>query len=152
MNVSRRYLGDIFTIIVLVLATGALQSLIVDSSSSKAISEGNPFLQIVWAVIYVIVAIRAAQQSRAILEAVRSNRLLIGLVLLALFSTAWSADPGLTLRRSMALLATTLFGVDFAVRYSIRDQLRLLAIALGSVVLLSVIVQVFFPGRFPPWT
>lgn len=149
MNVSRRYLGDIFTIIVLVLATGALQSLIVDSSSSKAISEGNPFLQIVWAVIYVIVAIRAAQQSRAILEAVRSNRLLIGLVLLALFSTAWSADPGLTLRRSMALLATTLFGVDFAVRYSIRDQLRLLAIALGSVVLLSVIVQVFFPGQIP---
>ena len=129
MNVSRRYLGDMFTIIVLVLATGALQSLIVDSSSSKAISEGNPFLQVVWACIYVIAAIRAAQQSRAILEAIRSNKLLVGLVLIALFSTVWSADPGLTLRRSIALLATTLFGVDFAVRYSIRDQLRLLAIA-----------------------
>lgn len=152
MNVSRRYLGDIFTIIVLILATGALQSLIVDSSSSKAISEGNPFLQIVWAVIYVIVAIRAGQQSRAIMEAVRSNKLLIGLVLLALLSTAWSADPGLSLRRGIALLATTLFGVDFAVRYSIRDQLRLLAIALGSVVFLSVVVQVFFPVRFRPWT
>jgi exopolysaccharide production protein ExoQ len=149
MNVSRRYLGDVFTIIVLVLGTGALQSLIVDSSSSKAISEGNPFLQVVWACIYVITAIRAAQQSRAILEAIRSNKLLIGLVLLTFFSAAWSADPGLTLRRSIALLATTLFGVDFAVRYSLRDQLRLLAVALGGVVLLSVIVQVFFPGQIP---
>jgi exopolysaccharide production protein ExoQ len=149
MNVSRRYLGDVFTIIVLVLGTGALQSLIVDSSSSKAISEGNPFLQVVWACIYVITAIRAAQHSRAILETIRSNKLLIGLVLLTFFSAAWSADPGLTLRRSMALLATTLFGVDFAVRYSLRDQLRLLAVALGGVVLLSVIVQVFFPGQIP---
>jgi exopolysaccharide production protein ExoQ len=149
MNVSRRYLGDVFTIVVLVLGTGALQSLIVDSSSSKAISEGNPFLQVVWACIYVVTAVRAAQQSRAIMETIRSNKLLIGLVLLTFFSTAWSADPGLTLRRSIALLATTLFGVDFAVRYSLRDQLRLLAIALGSVVLLSVIVQVFFPGQIP---
>src|SRR5580704_17837550 len=79
MNVSRRYLGDVFTIIVLVLGTGALQSLIVDSSSSKAISEGNPFLQVVWACIYVITAIRAGQQPRAILEMIRSNKLLIGL-------------------------------------------------------------------------
>lgn len=149
MNVSRRYLGDVFTIIVLVLGTGALQSLIVDSSNSKAISEGNPFLQVVWACIYVITAIRAAQQPRAILEMIRSNKLLIGLVLLTFFSAAWSADPGLTLRRSIALLATTLFGVDFAVRYSLRDQLRLLAVALGGVVLLSVIVQVFFPGQIP---
>ena len=149
MNVSRRYLGDLFTIIVLVLGTGALQSLIVDTSTSKAVAEGNPFLQVVWACIYIIVAIRAAQQSHAIMEAVRSNKLLIALVFLALFSAAWSADPGLTLRRSIALLATTLFGVDFAVRYSIREQLRLLAIALGGVVLLSVIVQVFFPGQIP---
>lgn len=149
MNVSRRYLGDVFTITVLVLGTGALQSLIVDSSSSKAISEGNPFLQVVWACIYVVTAIRAGQQSRAILEMIRSNKLLIGLVLLTFFSAAWSADPGLTLRRSIALLATTLFGVDFAVRYSLRDQLRLLAVALGGVVLLSVIVQVFFPGQIP---
>ena len=152
MNVSRRYVGDIFTIIVLILATGALQSLIVDSSSSKAISEGNPFLQIVWAVIYVIVAVRAAQQSRAILEALRSNKLLVGLVLIALFSTVWSADPGLTLRRSMALLATTLFGVDFAVRYSIRDHSgcsRLLSVASYCSVLSC---KYFSRGRFPQWT
>jgi O-antigen ligase len=149
MNVSRRYLGDVFTIFVLILATGALQSVIVDSSTSKAVAEGNPFLQALWACIYISVAVRAARKYRAIVNVVRANRLLIALVMLALFSTAWSADPGLTLRRSLALLATTVFGVDFAVRYSNRDQLRLLAIALGGVVLVSVIVQVFFPGHIP---
>ncbi len=34
-------------------------------------------------------------------------------------------------------MATTLFAVDFAVRHSLRDQLRLLVIALGSVVALA---------------
>ena len=149
MNISRRYLGDVFTILVLTLATGALQSLVVDSSTSKAVTEGNLWLQIMWACIYVIVAIRASRQYQAIADVVRANKLLIALVLLTLLSIVWSEDPGLTLRRSVALLATTLFGLDFAVRYSIREQLRLLAIALSGVVLLSVIVQVFSPGMIP---
>jgi exopolysaccharide production protein ExoQ len=149
MNISRRYLGDIFTILVLMLATGALQSLVVDSSTSKAVTEGNLWLQIMWACIYVVVAIRASHQYQAIADVVRANKLLIALVLLTLLSTVWSEDPGLTLRRSVALLATTLFGLDFAVRYSIREQLRLLAIALSGVVVLSVIAQVFFPGSIP---
>lgn len=149
MNLSRRYLGDVFTIVVLTLATGAFQSLIIDTSTSKAVTEGNSLLQVVWASVYVVVAIRAAQQYHAIVEVVRANKLLIAFVLLTVFSTLWSADPGLTLRRGVALLGTTLFGIDFAVRYSIRDQLRLLAITLGGVVVLSVVMQVFFPGAIP---
>jgi exopolysaccharide production protein ExoQ len=61
----------------------------------------------------------------------------------------WSGDPGLTLRRGMALLATTLFGLDFAVRYPIRKQLQLVTIALSAIVALSVVVQVFFAGLVP---
>lgn len=150
MNISRRgYLGDIFTIFVLILATGAAQSAVVDVSNAKAVTEGNTVLQLMWAAIYVIVAARAVQQFRAIVEAVRSNKLLIALVLLTIVSAFWSDDAGLTLRRSLALVATTLFAVDFAVRYSIRGQLRLVAIALGSVVVASIVMQLFFPGLIP---
>jgi exopolysaccharide production protein ExoQ len=149
MNISRRYLGDVFTILVLALATGAFQSLVVDNSTAQTINEGNPLLQIIWALFYVVVVIRAITNFRPIAAAVRANKLLIGLVLLAVFSVFWSEDPGLTLRRSFALLASTLFGLDFAVRYPIHKQLRLLGIALGAVVALSVVVQVFFPGLIP---
>ncbi|MFY9805029.1 MAG: O-antigen ligase family protein [Candidatus Acidiferrales bacterium] len=149
MNISRRYLGDVFTIVVLTLATGAGTSVFLNNNTSKAVAEGNSLVQVVWAGIYVIVAIRAAKNYRAIVEMIRENKFLVALVLLAVLSTIWSEDPGLTLRRSAALVGTTLFGVDFAVRYSIRDQLRLLAIALGGIVALSVVVQVFFPGQIP---
>jgi O-antigen ligase len=149
MNISRKYLGDVFTIFVLALATGAFQSLVVDTSTAQAVNEGNPLLQIMWALVYAVVLIRAIGNFRAIAAAVRANKFLLALVLLAIVSVFWSEEPGLTLRRSGALLATTLFGLDFAVRYSIRKQLQLVAIALSAVVALSVVVQVFFAGLVP---
>jgi exopolysaccharide production protein ExoQ len=149
MNISRKYLGDVFTILVLVLATGAFQSLVVDASTTQAVNEGNPLLQIMWAFVYAVVVMRAIGNFRSIVAAVRANKFLIGLVLLAVLSVFWSEDPGFTLRRGVALLATTLFGLDFAVRYPIRKQLQLVAIALSAVVALSVVVQVFFAGLIP---
>jgi exopolysaccharide production protein ExoQ len=149
MNISRKYLGDVFTLLVLVLATGAFQSLVVDTSTPTAVNEGNPLLQAIWALVYAVVLIRAIGNFRPIAAAVRANKFLIALVLLAVVSVFWSEDPGFTLRRSVALLATTLFGLDFAVRYSIRKQLQLVAIALSALVALSVVVQVFFAGLVP---
>jgi len=61
----------------------------------------------------------------------------------------WSEDAGLTIRRGFAVLATTLFGLDFAVRYSIREQVRLFGIALGLAVAISVVVEIFFHGLVP---
>jgi exopolysaccharide production protein ExoQ len=149
MNISRKYLGDVFTILVLALATGAFQSLVLETSTTQTVNEGNPLLQIIWAAVYALVLIRAFQNFRPIVAAVRANKFLIALVLLAVLSVFWSEDPGLTLRRGLALLATTLFGLDFAVRYSIRKQLQLVAIALSAIVALSVVVQVFFAGLVP---
>jgi exopolysaccharide production protein ExoQ len=149
MNISRKYLGDVFTILVLFLATGAFLSLVIDTSTPAALNEGNPLLQIIWACVYAVVLIRAIGNFRPIVAAVRANKFLIALVLLAVLSVFWSEEPGLTLRRSLGLLATTLFGLDFAVRYSIRKQLQLVAIALSAVVALSVVVQVFFAGLIP---
>ncbi len=57
----------------------------------------------------------------------------------------WSQDPGLTLRKGVALIGTTLIGIDFAGRYSVRDQLRLLYLVLGFALLLGIVAQLFFP-------
>jgi exopolysaccharide production protein ExoQ len=149
MNISRKYLGDVFTILVLALATGAFQSLVLETATTRTVNEGNPLLQIIWAAVYALVLIRAFRNFRPIAAAVRANKFLIALVLLAVISVFWSEDPGLTLRRGLALLATTLFGLDFAVRYPIRKQLQLVAIALSAIVALSVVVQVFFAGLVP---
>ena len=144
-----RLFDSTFTIAVLILATTAFQSLLFNPENPEAGVQGSPVLRVVWAVIYTIVAVRAYQNRSEIVSAIRANKFLFLLVLLTLVSTIWSDAPGLTLRRSVAVWATTLFSIDFAVRYPIRKQLRLIGYALGFVVVLSIFVQLFFPHSIP---
>lgn len=150
MKISYGALGNVFTLIVLFLSTGAFLSWVVDPGIQGS-SEGSPLTQALWAVAYLIVALFAISMYRQILPLVRANKCLCFLVLLAIVSAAWSQDTVGTLRQGIALLLTTLFGIEIAVRYSIRKQLRLACIVLGSVVLLSIPVQIFLAGDLSVW-
>jgi exopolysaccharide production protein ExoQ len=149
MRISLKFLGDTFTVLVLFLGTGAFISLVMDSSNPDVATDGSWLTQFGWSLIYIIVLVRAMPLRREILRTLKANKALIFLVLFALFSAAWSGDAGLTIRRGLAVLATTLFGVDFAVRYSVREQVRLFGTALGLAVAISVFVELFFHGLVP---
>lgn len=69
--------------------------------------------------------------------------LLLGI---ALASTFWSDVPSTTLRGSVFLGQITLFGVYFAARYSLKEQLRLLAVTFSIVVLLSIAIALALPS------
>jgi exopolysaccharide production protein ExoQ len=149
MKISYKALGNAFTLMVLLLSTGAFLPLVVDPASLETSAEGSPLTKVFWAVVYLIVALRVISRYRQIVPLVRANKSLCLLVLLSIVSTLWSQDPAITLYHSVALIGTTLFAIDFALHYSIREQLRLICIVLGSVVLLSIIVEVFAPGLIP---
>jgi exopolysaccharide production protein ExoQ len=149
MGIRRKLMEDAFMLVVLFLATGAFQTFAVDHSDLRSVDNGSRFMEILWVAVYGVVVLRLIPQSRLIITMVRANKFLLLLVLLAVSSTIWSGDPGLTLRRTIALVATTLIGIDFAVRYSVRDQLRLLYIVLGLVVSLGIVAQLFFPRLIP---
>jgi exopolysaccharide production protein ExoQ len=149
MRISLKFLDNAFTVIVLFLGTGAFVSLLMDNSNPDVATDGSWLTQFGWSLIYIIVLVRASSIRREILRAVKANKALIFLVLFAVLSTGWSADAGLTIRRSLAVVATTLFGIDFAVRYSVREQVRLFGIALGIAVAISVLVELFFHGLVP---
>jgi exopolysaccharide production protein ExoQ len=148
MKISYRVLWNSLTLIVLFLSTGAFLSLIVDPGVQGS-SEGSPLTQALWAVVFLVVTLLAISMYRQILPLVRANKCLCILVLLTIVSAAWSQDSVGTLRQSIALLATTLFGIEIAIRYSIREQLRMACIVLGSVILLSIATQIFLPGLVP---
>jgi len=150
MRISYRVLGNVFTLIVLFLSTGAFLSWLVGEGIQGS-SEGSPLTEALWALVYLLVALLAISMYRQILPLVRANKCLCIFVLLAIVSAAWSQDRMGTLRQSIALLLTTLFGIEIAVRYSIREQLRLACIILGSVVLLSVAAQMLLAGDLPVW-
>jgi exopolysaccharide production protein ExoQ len=149
MRIRRKLLGDSFTVAVLFLSTGAFQSLVIDLADPRTGTDGSRFLQSLWFAVYAVVISRLVPHYRQIVALVRANKCLLLLVLLAVCSILWSDDPGLTFRRGVALLATTLVGIDFAVRYSVRDQVRLVCIVLGSVVLFGIVAQLFFPTLMP---
>jgi len=123
--------------------------LLMVSSNPDQVTDGSLVTQFGWSLIYIVVLVRAVPLRREILQAVKANKALLFLVLFAILSMIWSEDAGLTIRRGFAVLATTLFGLDFAVRYSIREQVRLFGIALGLAVAISVVVEIFFHGLVP---
>jgi len=149
MRISLKFLRDAFTVLVLFLGTGAFISMAMDTTNPDAATDGSMLTQLGWSLIYIVVLVRAVPLRRQILRALKANKALLFLVLLAILSTAWSANAGLTVRRGFAVAATTLFGIDFAVRYSIREQVRLFGIAIGAAVAISVVVELFFHGLVP---
>jgi exopolysaccharide production protein ExoQ len=149
MRIPRQFLQDAATVFILFMATGAFQSLVLDSSDPQATTNGSPMMWVFWSLLYSIIVMRLIPKYREVAALVRANKFLFGLVALTILSAVWSIEPGFSLRHGIALVATSLVGLDFAIRYSIREQLRLLYIALCVFVVLSIGAQVIFPGLIP---
>jgi exopolysaccharide production protein ExoQ len=116
-----------------------------DSSSG-----GNPIEQALWSGIYLVTFCFLLLRYEHVFFVVTRNKimwLLIGLlVALTLVSALWSYDPGTTVRNSVALAGTTLFGAYLATRYSWREQLRMLAWALSIMAVLSLLYMLVGPS------
>lgn len=65
---------------------------------------------------------------------------------IALASVFWSTAPGVTLKRVVILLRATLFGAYLAARYSLKEQLQLVAWALGIAAVLSLLFAIALPS------
>ena len=109
-------------------------------------TEGNWVWQLILAACYLGVVLLLVPFYREALYAARRNRALMGLVVLALVSCLWAAMPELVLRRSVAVLGTTLFGLALAVRLSLHDQLRFFSLMFRCLAVLSLACVVLAPG------
>jgi len=107
--------------------------------------QGNPFYQAVFAAIYLITYLLVLVQWRAALLMLLKEKAVLLLAGIALLSVVWSDAPEVTLRQAMALLGTTLFAVYFTLRYSLRQQLQLLAWTLGICAVFSLVFGLLIP-------
>lgn len=128
-------------LILLVFSEGVLPRLV----SSEASAEGSSLLRFVWLPLYGIIFVGLASQARAVARTCLRLPFLIGLLLVCALSFAWSIDPGLTQRRSLAIVMTTGAGLYLGTRYRWQDLLRILGAAWLIVALAS-----FFTGLFLP--
>ncbi|MDZ7964893.1 MAG: O-antigen ligase family protein [Nostoc sp. DedSLP03] len=128
------YSGAIF---VLVLSGGAGQSDLVEIDSSG--------IRIIYSLIYAVTVILLILRWKTTLYFLKKDFWLFSLILLSAVSILWSFEPSTTLKNSFSLINSSLFGLYFASRYSLKQQLHLLAWNFAIIIILSFIFAIALP-------
>ena len=144
-RVRASFAEKLFVVVVLVLSTSAFVTLFPGELGIEHVQGGEVFAQILWSLVYLLLFFIARKRLKELICLVWEEKLYIFLLGWASLSVVWSIDRQLTIRHLIALLATSLFGVYLAVRYDLREQLRLVSIALGIVIVSSVAACLLFP-------
>lgn len=111
--------------------------------ASEQEAEGSSILRLMWFPAYGVILLLAMARWQVVIKAVGRVPFLVLLLMLCAATTMWSIEPSITLRRAVAILFTTLFGIVMASHYSWRDMLRLLGLT-WAILPSSVCLRVFF--------
>ena len=149
MNDPRRTAKTLFLFVALLIASGAFSPLWTDTTARDVI-EGGRTMQVLWSAAYAIVLVLIVPRWRTLAEVATRNKALAVLISFSAFSAAWSSDPAVTLRKSAAILCTSLLGVLLALEYDGRRSLNLIAGVLGFAAFASLAAAEFFPSYFSP--
>ncbi|MEH1921465.1 O-antigen ligase family protein [Nostoc sp.] len=128
------YSGAIFT---LILSGGALQQEQVEYDSSS--------IRIIFSLIYAVTFLLLVLRWKKTLYILSKGLWFYPIFILAAVSIIWSAEPSTTLKNSFTLINSSLFGVYFASRYSLKQQFDLLAWVFGIIVILSFFFAIALP-------
>lgn len=96
--------------------------------------------------VYACGAFLVLGRWRQVARAARRVWPLVALTLLAPISLSWSSAPGLTVRRSIFLLGSTLLGIYLGEKFSTGRLLRWLAQALCLLIAASILLYFIFPS------
>ena len=116
----------VLLVLTLIVFTEGLLPRLVASEQS---TDGSPILRALWLPLYALIAVGLIWRVREIARVCVRLPFLMGLLVLTALSFLWSIDPGLTQRRSVALLMTSAAGLYLGTRYDWKTLLR----ALGAV-------------------
>lgn len=106
-----------------------------------------PMARLMWYPVYGIVLLLGLRCLPQLVRMAVFSPILIICVLVCGVSMLWSIDPGITTRRSIALLMTTLFGLVLAARYDWNELVQRFAIAFGVLALFSLLYGFIDPYR-----
>ena len=107
--------------------------------------DGDPRTQVFLAMCYLAVVVIAAIHSSWTVTAIRRNPAILALMIVACLSVFWAEMPDLVLRRAIAVVGTTLFGIVVAIRLTFAEQLKLFRCAFRIAAGLSVALLVVAP-------
>jgi O-antigen ligase len=144
-NNSLSKIESIFIILLLFLSTSGGGLPLISSFRQEATLSGDPLVQIVWSSMYIATCILLLRHWKDILPHMLHNIPMILLTGLAFLSCFWSISPELSLRRSVALLGTTIVGFYLGTKCGIEELLKLILWTMVSCAVLSIFVVLFLP-------
>lgn len=147
MRSVRRFAEGIFVTALLFFLSEAVRYLLLNPrGEGSRVFADDPFRRPAYALIYFTVLVGLLTHRRAVVDAMRASWFLWLLTALALASTYWSVNSAVTLRAAMGITVTGLLGVLFDLRYTVKEQLRILGVVLTLVVLASIAFAVIPPS------
>jgi len=132
----------LLVMILLVFSEGLLPRLL----SSEDAVDGSPLLRFMWLPIYAVALAGLIWKAKEIGQVCLRLPFLMALLLVCSLSFLWSIDPGLSMRRSFAIIMTTIAGLYIGTRYNWQTLLRAFAIAWLIVAVVSFLTAILVPS------
>jgi len=106
-----------------------------------------PMARLMWYPVYGIILFLGLRCLPQLVRMAIFSPLMIICVLVCGISMLWSIDPGITTRRAVALLMTTLFGLVLAARYDWNGLVQRLAFVFAALAIFSFLHAFIDPPR-----
>ncbi|MGI9490207.1 MAG: O-antigen ligase family protein [Geminicoccaceae bacterium] len=131
----------------LLLFVGAFKATMTsfDPTVGGAVSIGNIRLQLTSGLVYISIMFLILLRVEKFLNFCQNNLIIIGFLLIPLFSVFWSIAPDVTARRGGALLGTSLFAMYLAFALPVERVIRILAVVYALTTIGSVFIIAAFP-------
>ncbi len=115
------------------------------------LADDQPLLRMLWYPVYLFTLAALAVRPGPAFRLALINVLALAPVALAVLSTLWSIDPGITFRRTIALAGTTAFALYLALRFNWRDLLTMIGVLFLVLAIASLLTALLLPSRGVMW-
>jgi exopolysaccharide production protein ExoQ len=116
------------------------------SEGDADVMQGSPLAQLLWGVVYLAAVVGVWRNRDKLPQLMRLSLPIVAIVALAVISSAWSTDPGITLKRAFGLFGTTAFGYYVVSRFKLRDFVDIFGLTCCVVIALSLLAVFFAPS------
>lgn len=126
---------------------GALPSVDYSNPQSTTASQaGSSILFLLQSGVLAFTFLLICTQWQRFIYVASKRKFLWAVVGLTVASILWTTVPDLTSRRSIVFLGTTCFGFYLSARYSLKEQMRLLAVSFGINIVFNIVYSLAFPA------
>jgi exopolysaccharide production protein ExoQ len=139
----------IFTVISLIHYAGGPLVLILSGGESEGDNSPGitsyPLIQLLFFLNFACSFVLLTLRWKNVFYVLSKDRFISTLLGVSILSVLWSTTPSVTIIRNTALVGSSLFGLYLASRYSLKEQLQLLAWSFGIAIVLSWLFVVILP-------